>query len=167
MSIIIDQEIEKTFPFDIQKTIEDVVNTALIQEQCPYDVSINVLITDLEGIRFYNREYRDIDRETDVLSFPAVDYDAPADFSIAESSSTAYFDPDTDELMLGDIILCYDRVFMQAKEYGHSSLREFAFLIAHSVLHLLGYDHMEPEEEHVMFDKQEQILQTLGITREK
>lgn len=167
MAIIIENETETMFPFEIEKVISDVVETALLQEQCPYPVEINVLITDLAGIRQYNLEYREIDRETDVLSFPAVDYDAPADFSIVEASPLEYFNPDTDELVLGDIILCADKVYMQATEYGHNILREFAFLIAHSVLHLLGYDHMEASEEKVMFEKQEQILNTLHITREQ
>ena len=76
-----------------------------------------------------------------------------------------YFDPETGELCLGDIVISIDKVYEQAQEYGHAPLREFAFLVAHSMLHLLGYDHMEPDEAEVMEAKQEEILTKLGITR--
>ena len=112
-----------------------------------------------------NREHRGIDRPTDVLSFPNVDYETPADFSGIEDSIEDYFDPESGELCLGDIVISVDKVLEQAKEYGHSPKREYAFLIAHSMLHLLGYDHMEPEEAAVMEHKQEEILNRLGITR--
>jgi probable rRNA maturation factor len=112
-----------------------------------------------------NREHRGIDRPTDVLSFPNVDYESPADFSNIEDREEDYFDPESGELCLGDIVISIDKVFEQAKEYGHSPMREYAFLIAHSMLHLLGYDHMEPSEAAVMEAKQEEILTRLGITR--
>ena len=112
-----------------------------------------------------NREFRDIDRPTDVLSFPNVDYEKPADFEGIEQYAEDYFDPETGELCLGDIVISIDKVYEQAQEYGHAPLREFAFLVAHSMLHLLGYDHMEPQEAEVMERKQEEILGKLGITR--
>ena len=99
----------------------------------------------------FNKEYRNIDKETDVLSFPAVDYESPSDFTLVRENESSYINPDTGELILGDIILNEDRVRAQAQEYGHTLLREFAFLLTHSMLHLLGYDHMEPEEEKEMF----------------
>ena len=120
-----------------------------------------------EGIREFNRENRGIDRPTDVLSFPNVEYEIPADFSIVEEQEAAYFDPDTGELILGDIIISVDKVAEQAESYGHSQKREFAFLVAHSMLHLCGYDHIDSkEEEKVMIDKQEAVLSELGIGRE-
>ncbi len=124
-----------------------------------------MLLTDNEGIHELNRQYRGIDRPTDVLSFPNVDYDNPADFSVIEDHIEDYFDPDNGELCLGDIVISVDRVYEQAGEYGHSVRREYAFLIAHSMLHLLGYDHMEPGDAAVMERKQEEILDRLGITR--
>lgn len=160
-------EIESDFELDlpVEETARKVIEAVLAEEGCPYEVEVNLLITDLYGIREYNRLYREIDRETDVLSFPSVDYDTPSDFSYVDKDPAVYLNPDTQELMLGDIIVCAQKVDMQAKEYGHSQLREFSFLITHSMLHLLGYDHMELEEEKVMFAKQEEILQKLGITR--
>ena len=165
MSFYADNEYEKEFPFDIDKTIENVINACSRMVSCPYEISVNILITDDENIRKYNKEYRDIDKETDVLSFPAVDYEEPADFSIAEKNRYSYFDADTDELILGDIILNGDRVFKQALEYDHSVYREFSFLIAHSMLHLFGYDHIEKEDETEMFMLQDKIMDELNILR--
>ena len=94
-----------------------------------------------------------------------VDYDFPSDFSYVEENQESYINPETDELLLGDIMISVDKVYEQANEYGHSREREFAFLIAHSMLHLLGYDHIDEEERKVMEEKQEAILDALGITR--
>lgn len=166
MAFYIENEVNCSFPFDIEETVTKVIRQALFQEGCQYETEVNLLITDKEGIREYNRDYRGIDKDTDVLSFPGVDYENPADFSIAEANENDYFNPDTGELILGDIILCEERIREQAEEYGHSLLREFSFLIAHSVLHLLGYDHIEPDEEADMFARQEKILEALHIGRE-
>lgn len=117
-----------------------------------------------EEIREMNREFRDIDRATDVLSFPMIAYESPADFAFLEEDESC-FDPDTGELMLGNIVISKQKVVEQAEEYGHTVEREYAFLIAHSMLHLLGYDHMEEEERAVMEKKQREILDGLGITR--
>ena len=165
MTFYVENEIEAELPFDISATFEQVARKVLEWENCPYEVEISLLITDSKGIRIYNREYRQIDKETDVLSFPAVDYESPSDFSLVEQEENSYINPDTEELILGDIILNIDRVKKQAEEYGHTLLREYAFLLTHSMLHLLGYDHMEPSEEKVMFDKQHDILQAMGIDR--
>ena len=132
---------------------------------CPYEVSVNILLTDEEEIHKLNLEYRQVDRPTDVLSFPMSDFPAPGDFSFLDEDSPDTFDPDTGELMLGDIVLCAGRVLSQAEEYGHSVRREFAFLVTHSLLHLTGFDHMTEEEAAEMEGKQRQILDSLGITR--
>ena len=125
------------------------------------------IFSDPENIRTMNREHRNIDRETDVLSFPMVDYPSPASFDFLETEEgDDCFNPDSGELMLGDIVISVARARAQAEEYGHSLRREFAFLVAHSMLHLLGYDHMTPEEAAVMEAKQEEVLQRLGITRD-
>lgn len=165
MTFYVENEIHAEYPFDIEKTVESAVRAALKYERCNYDTEINVLITDAEKMKEYNSCYRGIDATTDVLSFPAVDYMHPADFSIAEEDKNSYFNPETDELILGDIILCHDRILSQAKDYGHSVLREFTFLIVHSMLHLLGYDHMNEEDEKLMFLHQDQIMNELGISR--
>ena len=156
MTFCVENEIEADFPFDMEAVAEQVIRKVLEEEKCPYEVEVNLLITDAEGIRTYNREYREI---------PGVDYESPSDFSLVREDESMYLNPDTEELVLGDIVICAARVFSQAEEYGHTPLREFAFLVTHSMLHLLGYDHMEPEEEKVMFARQEEILKELGITR--
>lgn len=161
-----DENITNVFEFDTEAVVKEVALAVLDSEGCPYECCINVLITDNAGIREFNRQYRDIDRETDVLSFPNLDFASAGFFEIAEECEADYFDPESGELLLGDIIISVDRVSEQAESYGHSEKREFAFLVAHSMLHLCGYDHMEPEEAAVMEAKQEEVLVSLGITRE-
>ena len=166
MTFCVENETDIRFDFDEKLLVSEVASHTLSKVECPFEVEVNVLITDSKGIQAYNQEFRGIDKETDVLSFPAVDYIEPADFSVASANDAEYFNPDTDELVLGDIVLCADRVFSQAEEYGHTVKREFAFLIAHSMLHLVGYDHMTKDEEEEMFSLQEKILEELGIVRE-
>ena len=114
-----------------------------------------------------NRDYRHMDKETDVLSFPASEYPVPGDFSDIEERDPMAFHPETGELILGDIVISMDRVKEQAGDYGHSQKRELAFLVAHSMLHLMGYDHMEDGERLIMEKKQEEILDGLGYTRDE
>lgn len=165
MTFYVESETDKTLPFDAEEVAGKVITEALDMEDCPYEVSVNVLLTDDQGIHAMNRQYRGIDRPTDVLSFPNVDYTNPADFTGIEDTIEDYFDPENGELCLGDIVISVDKVYAQSEEYGHTPRREYAFLIAHSMLHLLGYDHMEPAEAAVMEQKQEEILNRLGITR--
>ncbi len=142
-------------PQDIEKLIEDCTAAALEEEGIDDTAEVSVTFVDNEGIRALNNEHRGIDRETDVLSFPLGDDDG---YEI---------DPDNDAIMLGDIVISLERAAQQAEEYGHSYRREVAFLITHSLFHLLGYDHVNNEEEEkVMFGKQEKVLDKLGITRE-
>lgn len=166
MTFYVENETEEVFPFNVEETVRLVCEAALEEEKCPYEVQINVVLTDNEGIRELNRECRGIDRETDVLSFPNVDFDREGIFDIDEDREADYFDPDTGELILGDIMISVDKVKEQAENYGHSLRREFAFLVAHSMLHLCGYDHMEETEAQVMEKKQEELLAGLGITRD-
>lgn len=161
-----DEGIENIYDFDTDEIVKSVAEAVLDMEGCPYEACVNVLVTDNEGIREFNRQYRDIDKETDVLSFPNLDFEQPGVFDIAEEREADYFDPESGELVLGDIILSVDRIKEQAESYGHSQKREFAFLVAHSMLHLCGYDHMEESEAAVMEGKQESVLNGLGITRE-
>lgn len=166
MTFYVENETEVTYDFDVDDVIGSVMDAVLTMENCPYEAQINVLITDNEGIRTFNREYRDIDKETDVLSFPNVDFETEGVFDIPEEMEADYFDPDSGELILGDIILSVDRIAEQAENYGHSVKREFAFLVAHSMFHLCGYDHMEPDEATRMEEKQEAVLTALQITRD-
>ncbi|WP_337538600.1 rRNA maturation RNase YbeY [Suilimivivens sp.] len=166
MTSYVENETEMTFPFDCREILESVMEEVLASENCPYEAQVNLLITDNDGIQEYNRQFRDKDMPTDVLSFPMIPFRTEADFSVAEEAEADYFDPDSGELILGDIIISAERVFQQAESFGHSPKREFAFLTAHSLLHLCGYDHMVPEEAAVMEKKQEAVLEKLGITRD-
>ncbi len=165
MSVQIENEYEHPIGTDYDTIIRDVVEEAIGYVQCPFECEVSVTIVDNDAIHQLNKETREIDRPTDVLSYPMLDYPAPADFSNVEND-VANFNPDSGELILGDIVISYDKVMEQATEYGHSEKRELAFLVAHSMLHLFGYDHMEEEERIVMEEKQEEILKNLGITRE-
>ena len=164
MTVTIENETGRDFPFDLEEVLRLVITEALKHEACPYETEVNVVITDNAGIRVINREYRGIDAATDVLSFPMAEYPAPADFSEL-SQDPDLFEPDSGELILGDIMISAERAEEQAEEYGHSLKREMAFLTAHSMLHLMGYDHMSDDERVVMEERQEEILQALGITR--
>jgi probable rRNA maturation factor len=165
MTINYDFEAEEQLDFDYKALLSRVVEACLFSEKCPYDTEVSILFTNDEEIRQINSEYREIDSPTDVLSFPSIEYDTPGDFSLIEDNSADYFNPETGELMLGDIVLSVDRAKLQAKEYGHSIEREIAFLTAHSMFHLFGYDHMEDANRIIMEDKQEKILEGLKIGR--
>lgn len=166
MTFYFENEVEASFDFDCEEILAQVIQCVLELEKCPYEVQVNVLLTDLNGIWEFNRTYRQVDNPTDVLSFPNISFEAVSDFSIVEKSSEDYFDPDSGELILGDIILCADKIKEQALDFGHSEKREFAFLIAHSMLHLCGYDHMVSDEAAVMEEKQRIIMNTLHISRD-
>ena len=166
MTSFVENETETGLPFDIQEILNSIMEAVMEMENCPYETTVNLLLTDNAGIREYNKNYRDMDRETDVLSFPNIPFEHAGDFTPVESNEADYFDPDSGELVLGDIILSVERIQAQAQEYGHSELREFAFLTAHSMFHLCGYDHMEEKEAAIMEKKQETILEKLGITRD-
>ena len=151
-------------PFNPEKTARVVIEKALEYEGCPYEAEVSLLVVTDKEIREMNRAQRQIDAPTDVLSFPMLEYGTPGDFSGFEEEADA-FNPETGELLLGDIMVSKEMVLKQAEECGHSPLREFAFLIAHSMLHLFGYDHMEEDERLVMEQKQREILEQLGILR--
>lgn len=165
MTINIEYEAEKKLELPYEDIIRDIVEASLDYEECPYEAEVNVVLTDNEGIREINRDYRQIDAPTDVLSFPMVDYETEADFGHVEDAVEDYFNPETGELMLGDIIISVDKVEEQAGKYGHSETRELAFLVAHSMLHLCGYDHMEEEERERMEQRQREILSARGYER--
>lgn len=168
MNIIFENEIEDRvqFEFDYLQTATDVCKEVLDYLKCPYDCEINIIVTDNENIKVINNDTRNIDKETDVLSFPNLFFDEPAVFDISEDELLDCVNPENELVVLGDIILSYDRILSQAEDYGHSVKREYAFLITHSMLHLCGFDHMEPEEAKVMEDLQELILNNLGIVRD-
>ena len=164
MTLYFEEEGELILPFDCKKLAEETIEASLDYVECPYEVQLNLLLTMNGEIRSMNREFRNIDRATDVLSFPMADYEEPGDFSFLEDAD-AYFYPETGELLLGEIVVSKEKVVLQAEEYGHTKEREFAFLITHSVLHLCGYDHMEEEERLHMEELQKGILERLNILR--
>lgn len=164
MSLYLENESDRELPFDETQIAEKVISEALDYIECPYETEVNVLLTTDEEIHEMNRMHRQIDRPTDVLSFPMVDYELPGDFSRLEENED-YFNPESGELMLGDIVISLDKVYAQAEEYGHTPLREYAFLIAHSMLHLFGFDHMEEEERIDMERRQREIMERVNILR--
>lgn len=158
--IILDTEFEvsETIPAQIKK----VINAALDAEDVSLPCEINVLLTDDEGIHQINLDMRDVDRATDVLSFPMFDLEPGV-----PPEGEDYLDPDTGLCPLGDMVISLERAQAQAQEFGHSLEREFCYLTVHSVLHLLGYDHMdEGPMKAQMRAREEAILGDLGITRE-
>jgi probable rRNA maturation factor len=166
MTLTITNEVEAVFDFDYEQLAEDVISFTMEHEDFPYEAEVNLTITDNDGIRQINKEFRGIDSPTDVLSFPMMEYDTPGDFTHFEDDYDDNFNPDTGELMLGDIIISHERAKEQAKEFGHSIRREVAFLIVHSMLHLFGYDHMADDEAAVMESKQRDILGAMNISRD-
>lgn len=139
--IEIDEKIEA-----IEGIINQVIEECLKEEEHSIDVEVSVSFVDNEEIRELNREYRDVDSPTDVLSFPM------------EEDSFGLFTP-----LLGDIVISLERALEQSKEYGHSFEREIAYLTAHSMFHLLGYDHMTDEDKKVMREKEKSVMKTLKI----
>jgi probable rRNA maturation factor len=165
MTIYIESETEVDFDFDYEKVAKDVVNTAMDYMKFPFEAEVSITLTDNDGIHEINKAFRKIDAPTDVLSFPMIAYEEPGDFSLIEENDDL-FNPESGEVILGDIVLNVPRIHSQANEYGHSDLREYAFLIAHSMLHLFGFDHMTEEEATVMETKQREILDILKISRD-
>ena len=164
MTIFIESECEFDFDFDYEKVANDVVNTAMDHLNFPFEAEVSITITDNDGIQAINKEFRGIDSPTDVLSFPMIEYTEPGVFDNIENNDDL-FNPETGEVILGDIVLSVPRILSQAEEYGHSVLREYAFLIAHSMLHLFGFDHMTDTDASVMEEKQREILDILNISR--
>ena len=141
----VDEEIEEL------ETVEKVLYSAIEKEKLE-NVSFNLIIVDNDYIHELNKTYRNIDRETDVITFALEDEDTLV--------------MPSDERILGDIYISIDRARSQAEDYGHSLLRELSFLAVHGFYHLLGYDHMTEEDEKIMFKKQEEVLEVYGIRRE-
>lgn len=164
MSLYFEEEGAVKLPLPCEELAGKVIEAALDYVGCPYEAQVNLLLTTNEQIHEMNRQFRGIDRPTDVLSFPMLEYAEPGDFDFLEEREDC-FDPESGELVLGDIVISKEKVLEQAETFGHSAEREYAFLIAHSVLHLTGYDHIEEQERLVMEQKQRDILEQLQILR--
>ena len=164
MSLYMEEEGTIWLSFDTEEIAKTVTETALDYIGCPYEAEINLLLTTNDEIQEMNRMFRQIDKATDVLSFPMLEYETAGDFSCFDDQEEV-FNPESGELMLGDIVISKDKVLEQAEAYGHSPVREYAFLIAHSMLPLFGYDHMEDEERKIMEEKQREIMEKVQILR--
>lgn len=140
-----------------EELIKKVVTKVLLEEKVLCDVDVYITLTNNVEIHKINKEYRDVDRPTDVLSFPMYERD---DIQTLKEDTN-----DEIEKILGDIIISIEKVEEQANEYGHSFERELAYLVTHGMLHLLGYDHMIEEEKKVMRCREEEILEMLKISR--
>lgn len=165
MTINIENEYGNIDIPNVNQVIENVIEEALDFVKCPYECEVNVLLTGNDRIQEINKTQRNIDSPTDVLSFPMIFYETPGVFDDEALEAADCFNPETGELILGDIIISIDRVYEQAESYNHSKTRELAFLTAHSMLHLSGYDHIDDDERLVMEELQEQILRLRGYTR--
>ena len=150
--------------FGVTKELRDLIKQAVrasLDHMGESDrAEVSVMLVDNEEIHTLNKLHRGIDRATDVLSFPLLEYDE--DGNVIEDLLDVN---EKGEVLLGDIVISVDKVEEQAEKYGHSQTRELAFLTAHSMLHLFGYDHMEDGERLVMEEKQKEILETRGYTR--
>ena len=164
MSLFFEEEGALKLSLECEILANKVIEATLDYLNCPYEAEVNLLLTMNNEIQEMNRNFRGIDRPTDVLSFPMVDYVSSGDFAFLEEA-TEYFHPESGELMLGDIVISKEKVVSQAEEFGHSVEREYAFLITHSMLHLFGYDHMEEEERMQMEAMQNDIMNMLQILR--
>lgn len=151
----------------LEEILTAIIDCALNEEKVNVDYEVSVVLIDNNEIRAINSEFRNIDKETDVLSFPMLEYpagkvykDAYADYKFDDS----FFNEG--RLVLGDIALSLEKASEQAEDYGHSFLREVSYLTVHSVLHLLGYDHMAEEEKTAMRKREEEILEKFNIIRQ-
>ncbi|MDR0948404.1 MAG: rRNA maturation RNase YbeY [Lachnospiraceae bacterium] len=167
MTFYVENENEMIFPFDVQEIGSMVARAVLAHLSCPYETTTNLLLTNDEQIKELNANFRQVDAKTDVLSFPNLEFETPGIFDLSPEEIPNCFDPDTKECILGDIVISTQRVVAQANEYNHSLKREFAFLVAHSMLHLCGFDHELEEDAKQMETLQEEILTKLNITRDQ
>ena len=155
MTLLIDNRTDFEITEEFEKLFNDVVKESLRYEEFDPECEVSLSIVSNDEIQEINKQFREIDAPTDVLSFPLLTFEDGEQADVNENN----------EIMLGDIIISIDKAKAQAEEYGHGLRRELAFLTAHSMLHLMGYDHMEEEEQKEMFKKQDDILNNLGITR--
>lgn len=164
----IENNTKKELNFNIDTLTKKVIKSVLLIEKVDLDVSVNVTIDNSSKVRNINKKERGIDKTTDVLSFPNIEFKKPANFKPYINKNeidVSIIDLTNKTIYLGDILINIDKVLSQSKMYGHSIKREYAFLLTHSMLHLLGYDHMNEKDEKKMFKKQDNILETININR--
>ena len=163
MTVFIEKETDIRLRCDEEAVIRRAVRQSLEFMGFPEEIEVNVLLTDDASIHEINLSERGIDSPTDVLSFPMVEYEQPGDRSALDSAD---IDPENEEIVLGDIVVSLERAAAQAAEYNHSHKRELGFLIAHSMLHLMGFDHMTEDDRARMEEKQDLILAACHILRD-
>jgi len=146
---------------DILNLIKKAVKLCAEHENFPYSWEVCITLTDDKTIQEINRDYRQTDKPTDVLSFPLIQYD-----NRVPQVMPGDIDPETGRISLGDIIISVERAEEQAQNYGHSFEREIVFLAVHGMLHLLGHDHMNREDERIMSEKQRTVMDEIGLKRE-
>ena len=157
MSVLIDNRQEEIKVDEaLEAFVVQVVEEVLAYERCEEEFEVSISFVCNEEMRSLNKEYRNIGKETDVLSFPLVEF--IEEELNAEDENAEYIE---EEIALGDIVISMEKAVEQSEEYGHSFKRELAFLLVHGMLHLLGYDHDEEASEGEMFDKQEEILKNM------
>lgn len=151
---------------ELEEQLKNVIEFALKEEEVEIPCEVSLLFVDNEEIRDINNETRNIDRETDVLSFPMLDYEHKKVFKeMYKGYEFSQSDFDGEDLVLGDIVLSLEKALEQSEEFNHSFEREASYLVVHSVLHLLGYDHMEDEDKVIMRKREEELLGELNILR--
>jgi len=151
---------------DLENKIEDIIEYTLKEEGVNIPFEISIIFIDNKEIRKINKEQRDIDKATDVLSFPMLDYEDGKIFKeMYLDYEFDFCDLNEGNLVLGDMALSLEKAAEQAEEYGHSFIREVMYLVVHSILHLLGYDHMEEEDKVLMRKREEEILNKFNINR--
>lgn len=165
MTIHIENETNIEITKEQMLLIEATVTELAKYLHCTHSLEISISFVEEEEIKELNREHRDIDQITDVLSFPLIDFDEPGKLSEITEEDFEYFNLDTGDLILGDIVISLKKAKEQALEYGHSYERELGFLMVHSMLHLFGYDHIDEEDAKEMFRIQELILEQIGLKR--
>lgn len=166
MAILFENNTDFNMNKNYLEIIQKTVNETIIHEKCPYPVEVSITLVNNSEIKELNKEYMGKDTPTDVLSFPQIDFRVPSNFEFnLNELEDNYFNLETDELLIGDIVISVDKLIEQADEYGHSIERELGFLVVHSMLHLFGYDHIESDEEKQMFEIQEKILNKVGLSR--
>ncbi len=158
MAIYIDYETKTKFDFNgVENVIKKAVKAVMTNKNIPENLDVNILLTTKPKIHQINLENRNVDSPTDVLSFPYFDYKVPGKFSHKINKN--------EENILGDIILCASKAKEQARKFGHSQKREVAFLIVHSMLHLIGYDHIEEKDRVLMQNEERLIMDIINIKR--
>jgi probable rRNA maturation factor len=166
MIFLDDRQTKIEYTKELEDTLTNIIDYALREEKVNIDYEVSIIFIDNEQIKELNKNFRNIDKETDVLSFPMLEYPVQKVYKdVYENYSFEYSDLNEGRLVLGDIALSLEKAVEQSKDYGHSFLREAAYLTIHSVLHLLGYDHMEEAERTFMRKREEEILEKFNIIR--